>query len=389
MAKILVVAESRGDVLDRATLSAITMARQASTLLGGSFDILVIGGPGSASAADGLTCYGAEHVLLAEAPDLSVYLAEKFVGTVSRAARDYVLVVATVTDFGKDLLPRVAGCLDAAYAADCSAVISHNGELSFRRAVYAGNVLGIVTLGTPVRVATARQCEFEAAAPTEGEKSPICTLPTAGPVRAAAFIEVLAMENPGDVPHLPAKIRAAQCSAASHANSAHTQRVAKQRRGQLGEAKTIVSGGRALKEKFFEVLGPLANELDAAIGATRIACNAGYAPAELQVGQSGRIVAPRLYFAVGISGAIQHLAGMKGSKFIVAINKDPQAPIFEFADYGLVADLFKAVPEIVEHIRTHRASGAEIPLDPEDCKKRCRSWSSSFGSSLKRDMHGA
>ena len=353
MAKILVVAESRGGALDRATFSAITMARQASPLLGGGFDILVMGGSGSTSTAESLTCYGAEHVLLAEAPELSVYLAEKFVSTVSSAARDYVLVVATATDFGKDLLPRVAGYLDAAYAADCSAVVSHHGALAFRRAMYAGNVLGIVTLSTPVQVATARQCEFEVALATKGDKSPICPLPTAGVGRAASFIEVVALQEPPGVPSHPAKIRASQCSAASHANS---QQVAKQRRGQLVEAKTIVSGGRSLKDKFFEVLGPLANELDAAIGATRIACNAGFAPAELQVGQSGKIVAPRLYIAVGISGAIQHLAGIRGSKVIVAINKDPQAPIFQFADYGLVADLFKAVPEIVSCLCARRES---------------------------------
>jgi electron transfer flavoprotein alpha subunit len=348
MAKILVVAESRGDVLDRATFSAITMARQASAILGGGFDILVMGGPGSTSAADGLTGYGAERVLLAEALDLSVYLAEKFISTVSRAARDYALVVAAATDFGKDLLPRVAGCLDAAYAADCSAVIAHNGALSFKRAMYAGNVLGTVTLSTPVQVATARQCEFEVAIATGGDMSPIRPLPTVGPNRAASFIEVVAMEEPVGVPSPPTKIRVAQCSAASNANSAYSQKAAKQRRGQLGEAKTIVSGGRALKDKFFEVLGPLANELEAAIGATRIACNAGYAPAELQVGQSGKIVAPRLYIAVGISGAIQHLAGMKDSKVIVAINKDEDAPIFQVADYGLVADLFQAVPEFTQ-----------------------------------------
>jgi len=354
MPRILVVAESRGDVVDHATLSAITMARQASAILGGCFDILVIGGPGSTSAAEGLTCYGADCIILTEAPDLSVHVAERFVSTVARAARDYVLVIGTATDFGKDLLPRVAGWLDAGFAADCSAITCHNGVLSFRRATYAGNVLALVTLNTPVQVVTARQCEFEAAEATAGEKTPIRSLPTAELGRAGASIEVVDMEPPGAGPRPLVKTRAAQCSATSHANSADSQKIAKQRRGQLSEAKTIVSGGRALKERFFEVLGPLANELQAAIGATRIACNAGFAPAELQVGQSGKIVAPRLYFAVGISGAIQHLAGMKGSKVIVAINKDPQAPIFQVADYGLVGDLFETVPKIVNLLRARQ-----------------------------------
>jgi electron transfer flavoprotein alpha subunit len=220
--------------------------------------------------------------------------------------------------------------------------------------MYAGNVLGLVTLSTPVQVVTARQCEFEAAGATGGEKSAVRALPTAELGRAGGSIELVTIEPARAGPKPPAKIRAAQCSSAFQANSVDSQKIAKQRRGQLGEAKTIVSGGRALKEKFFEVLGPLANELQAAIGATRIACNAGYAPPELQIGQSGKIVAPRLYFAVGISGAIQHLAGMKGSKVIVAINRDPQAPIFQVADYGLVGDLFETVPEIVKRLRGSR-----------------------------------
>jgi electron transfer flavoprotein alpha subunit len=321
MAKILVVAQSQGDALDRATLSAVTMARQASTIQGGGFDILVLGGPGSASVADDLAGYGAENVLLVEDDDLSPYVGERFVNTVASAARDYFLLVATATSYGKDLLPRVAGCLDAAYAGDCSGVTSHDGALSFRRPTFAGNVLGVVTLTTRIQVATARQCEFEAAVPA-GSRSPIQALPFVAPGLAASRVEIV------------------------------SQSVAKDDRRRLTEAKIIVSGGRALKDDFFAILDPLADALGAAIGATRIACNSGYAPSGIQVGQSGKIVAPRVYFAIGLSGSIQHIAGMRGSKVIVAINRDPQAPIFQLADYGLVADLFETVPEIVLYMES-------------------------------------
>lgn len=323
MTKILVVAESQGDVFDRATLSAITMARQASTILGGSFDILVMGGPGSVNAATALACYGAEHILLVEDVGLSVYLAEKFVSTVVEVAQSYALVVAAATSFGRDLLPRVAGCLDAAYAADCCSITAYNGGLSFKRPMYAGNALGFVQLGTQIQVVTARQCEFEVATPV-GNASPIQTLHPSAPGRAASRIEIV------------------------------SQGVGKDEGYNLTEAKTIVSGGRALKDKFFETLAPLADALGAALGATRIACNAGFAPSGLQIGQSGKIVAPQLYFAIGISGAIQHIAGIQNAEMIVAINRDPQAPIFQWADYGLVADLFKAVPEMLQYIRAHQ-----------------------------------
>lgn len=336
MAKILVVAESQGDVLERATLSAITLARQATSIVGGGLDVLVMGGAGSTRVAEALTCYGAEQILLAEDPDLSVYLGERFVNTVASVARNYVLVVAAATSLGKDLLPRIAGSLDAAYAGDCSGVTSHNGTLSFKRSMYAGNVLGVVTLSTPVQVVGARQCEFEPAQPKDGN-TPMRTLLPVVPGRAASRIERMETVS---------------------------QEVATCERRQLGDAKTVVSGGRALKERFFEILDPLANALGAAIGATRIACNAGYAPGNIQVGQSGKIVAPRLYVAIGISGAIQHLAGMKGARIIVAINRDAQAPIFQFADYGLVADLFKAVPEIVQYLRARQ----ELPCQELLCK---------------------
>jgi electron transfer flavoprotein alpha subunit len=190
----------------------------------------------------------------------------------------------------------------------------------YRRPVFAGNAFATCSINTPVQVVSARQSEFAAAEPSGGS-SPVEDVAVAPADAAASRVKFLGLD------------------------------AAKSERPDLGEARVIVSGGRALKEQFAQVLDPLANLLGAAVGASRAACDAGYAPAELQVGQTGRVVAPKLYFAIGISGAIQHLAGMKGSKTIVAINKDPDAPIFQVADYGLVADLFQAVPELVTELK--------------------------------------
>jgi electron transfer flavoprotein alpha subunit len=323
MAKILVVAESSGNVLKSASLSAITMARQAAAILGASFDILVLGGPGSASAASQLVGYGAGRILLTEDATLSPYIAECYMDTVVAAAADYTLVVATASDYGTDLLPRVAGKLDAAYAGDCVGLFADNGELAFKRSMYAGNVYGLVRLATSQQIVTARQCEFEAAM-LAGGNSPILPFQHPASSRAASQIECVSQS-----------VVATDCP-------------------QLSEAHVIVSGGRALKRKFIDVLEPLAKVLGAVVGATRAACDAGYAPSDIQVGQTGKSVAPKLYIAVGISGAIQHIAGMKGSKVIVAINKDPDAPIFRLADYGLVANMFEAVPELVRCLGARR-----------------------------------
>ena len=217
-------------------------------------------------------------------------------------------------------MPRVAAKLGAGYAADISGVKAEGGKLVYRRPVYAGNAYGTCELLTATQVVTVRQSEFTAAEPSGGA-SPVEAVATAPADAAAARVEFVGLE------------------------------AAKSERPDLGEARVIVSGGRALKEKFAEVLDPLATLLGAAVGASRAACDAGYAPPELQVGQTGRVVAPQLYFAIGISGAIQHLAGMKGSKTIVAINKDADAPIFQVADYGLVADLFVAVPELITELK--------------------------------------
>jgi len=251
---------------------------------------------------------------------LRYYTSEQFTATVAEAGKAYGLIVASATSFGKDLLPRVAARLDAAYAGDCAGVSAEGGKLVYKRPMFAGNAFGYCTLGTPIQVATARQSEFDAAA-ASGGSSPVESVAKAAPGGAAARVEFVSLE------------------------------AVKSSRPELGDARVVVSGGRALKEKFNEVLEPLADALGAALGASRAAVDAGYAPGDFQVGQTGKIVAPQLYVAVGISGAIQHIAGMKGSKVIVAINKDPEAPIFQLADYGLVADLFTAVPALVTELK--------------------------------------
>ena len=320
MSNVLVVAELDQDGnLRKSTLSAITLAQKAEGALGGGFDLLVLGA-NTAAAAQELTTFGAGRVLVCEDASLAHYVAEHFAPTVAEVGKAYKLVVATATTFGKDLLPRAAARLDAAYAGDCADVATESGKLIYKRPMFAGNAYGYCELSTAIQVATARQSEFAAAEPS-GSSSPIEKVAKAAPSGAAARVEYVSLD------------------------------AVTSERPQLTEASAVVAGGRALKEKFFEVIEPLADALGAAIGASRAAVDAGYAPGDYQVGQTGKIVAPSLYIAIGISGAIQHIAGMKGSKVIVAINKDPEAPIFQLADYGLVADLFTAVPELVSALR--------------------------------------
>jgi electron transfer flavoprotein alpha subunit len=320
MSDALVVAElSEDGKLKKSSLHAITFAQRALPALGGSFSILVLGAAAKAAAAE-LTGYGAAKVLVCEDATFAQYTAEQFAPTVAAVGKGFGLLVATATTFGKDLLPRVAAKLDAAYAGDCAGVAVEGGKLVYKRPMFAGNVFGYCTLSTPIQVATARQSEFDAATPSGGA-SPVESVAKAAPSAAAARVEFVSLE------------------------------AVKSARPELGDASVIVSGGRALKEKFMEVLEPLADALGAALGASRAAVDAGYAPGDFQVGQTGKIVAPKLYFAIGISGAIQHIAGMKGSKVIVAINKDPEAPIFQLADYGLVADLFTAVPALLAELK--------------------------------------
>ena len=315
--KTLVVAELFEGKVRKSTHSAITFARQA----GAPFSILVMGASAKAAAAE-LAGFGAEKLLAVEDASLAGYVCERFAPTVAAVAKagGFDVVVATASSFGKDLAPRVAGKLGAGYATDISAVKNDGGKLSFKRPMFAGNAYGWCEITTAIKVVSVRQSEFAAAEPSGGS-SPVEATAMTPADAAAARVEYVGVE------------------------------ASKSERPDLGEARVIVAGGRALKEKFGDVLDPLANLLGAAIGASRAACDAGYAPAELQVGQTGRVVAPQLYFAIGISGAIQHLAGMKGSKVIVAVNKDAEAPIFQVADYGLVADLFQAVPELVTELK--------------------------------------
>ncbi len=326
MADALVVAEVADGKVRKGTFSAISMAKKALEALGGSFSILLIG-----SGVKGLTGevagFGAAKILVCDDPSLANYTAENFAPTVAEVGKGFGLVCAVASSFGKDLMPRVAGRLDAAFAGDCADVSNEGGKVLYKRPMFAGNAYGYCTLETPIQVATARQSEFDGAEPSGGE-SPAEDVAKVAPGEAASRVEFVKLEQ------------------------------VKSERPELSEATTIVSGGRALKEQFFQVLEPLADVLSSGIGASRAACDAGYAPSDFQVGQTGKIVAPQLYFAIGISGAIQHIAGMKGSKCIVAINKDPDAPIYQLTDYGLVADLFVAVPELVEELKKHKAASA-------------------------------
>jgi electron transfer flavoprotein alpha subunit len=326
MTDVLVVAELMDKGFRRNTLSAVSLAKQIASGTGGAFDILAIG-EGAKNAGAQAQKLGARKVLTAEVS--GGYFAEKYAPTVAQQAKSggYGVLCATASTYGKDLMPRVAARLGAGYASDIVRAVIEGGTLRYVRPMYAGNVLGSVTVSTALQVLTARQSEFEAAAET-GAASPVQELAvTSDPVaQKVAFI------------------------------SLESQKSA---RPELGDAAVVVAGGRALKsgENFKTVLEPLVDSLGAAMGASRAACDAGYVPGDMQIGQTGKVVAPKLYIAVGISGAIQHLAGMKGSKVIVAINKDKEAPIAQVADYFLAADLFQAVPEMAQKIKALKAQG--------------------------------
>jgi electron transfer flavoprotein alpha subunit len=318
MGNVLVFAEHQKGKFPKSTLIAIQAGKEAARKLGGNCLAAVLGS-GLDSVAQEIAGYGVTKVLAADDPALAHYLADAYAAAVEHLvkANEVSLVVATATAVGKDLLPRVAARLGVAMATD---IVAINDDGTFKRPMYAGNVLATVSLNDAVKVVSVRGTAFDAAQP-EGqapvEKVSVSLDATAKKMQFVEFNET------------------------------------KSDRPNLTEARIVVSGGRGLKsgENFTTYLEPLVDVLGAAMGASRAAVDAGFVPNDLQVGQTGKVVAPELYFAIGISGAIQHLAGMKDSKVIVAINKDPEAPIFNIADYGLVADLFKAVPELTEEIK--------------------------------------
>ncbi len=322
MANVLVVAEQSGGHLRKATFHAISAGRALAKRAGGSLHVAILG-KGIAPLAAELAAYGAT-VHAADAPALERYTAEAFAPVVADVARGAgaTYVVAAASAFGKDLLPRAAARLGAATATEVLAFAGDGPSITFLRPMWAGNVLAEVELATPVKVLTVRPTEFPAAQ----------------------------KEGTGEVKPVPVSV-----DPASQKTRFVDFREVKSARPELTEARVVVSGGRGTKGDFKEIEA-LADELGAAVGASRAAVDAGWVPNDWQVGQTGKVVAPDLYVAAGISGAIQHLAGMKGSKVIVAINKDAEAPIFQLADYGLVADLFKAVPELREKIKAGKGS---------------------------------
>ena len=305
----LVIAEHDNASLKGATLNTVT----AAMACGGDVHVLVAGENAAAVAQPAAQIAGVAKVLHADGAALKNGLAENLAAQVLAVASNYSHIVFPATASGKNAAPRVAAKLDVAQISDITKVVSAD---TFVRPIYAGNAIATVQSSDAVKVITVRGTGFDAAAATGG---------------SAAVETVAAVADSGKSSFVGSEL-------------------SKSDRPELTAAKIIVSGGRALgsSEKFDEVITPLADKLGAAIGASRAAVDAGYAPNDLQVGQTGKIVAPQLYIACGISGAIQHLAGMKDSKIIVAINKDPEAPIFSVADYGLEADLFTAVPELVK-----------------------------------------
>ncbi|NUY32865.1 electron transfer flavoprotein subunit alpha/FixB family protein [Paraburkholderia sp. JPY303] len=304
----LVIAEHDNASIKAATLTTIAAAKK----IGGEVHVLVAGHNAQPVVDAAANIAGVSKVLLADAPQLEVGLAENIEATVLNIAKNYSHILAPATAYGKNVVPRIAAKLDVAQISDITAVDSPD---TFERPIYAGNAIATVQSQDPIKVITVRTTGFDAVA-AEGGGASVEELEAAADAGISQFV---------------------------------SREVTKLDRPELTSANIIVSGGRGLGsgENYTKVLEPLADKLGAAMGASRAAVDAGYVPNDYQVGQTGKIVAPQLYIAVGISGAIQHLAGMKDSKVIVAINKDKEAPIFSVADYSLVGDLFTVVPELV------------------------------------------
>jgi len=312
---ILVIAEHDNASIKAATLNTVAAAQK----IGGDIHLLVVGHNAQGAAEVAAKVAGVAKVLLADATQLAEGLAENVEATVLTLVQDppknYSHILAPATAYGKNIAPRIAAKLDVAQISDITAVDSPD---TFERPIYAGNAIAIVQSADPIKVITVRSTGFDAVA-AEGGSAAVEKIEAAADAGISQFV---------------------------------SREVTKLDRPELTSAKIIVSGGRGLGsgENYTKVLEPLADKLGAALGASRAAVDAGFVPNDYQVGQTGKIVAPQLYVAVGISGAIQHLAGMKDSKVIVAINKDEEAPIFSVADYGLVGDLFAATPELVKEL---------------------------------------
>ncbi|AOF88525.1 electron transfer flavoprotein subunit alpha/FixB family protein [Sinorhizobium sp. RAC02] len=303
---ILLLADHDNAHLSDQTAKALTAAGK----IGSDVHVLVAGAGAKAAAEQAAKLSGVSKVLVAEDASLANNLAEPLAALIVSLAGSYDAIVSAATSVGKNVLPRVAALLDVAQVSEITEVVSAD---TFKRPIYAGNAIQTVQSTDAKKVITVRTASFAAA----------------GEGGSASIETIAAAANPGLSSHVKDALSSSD-------------------RPELTSAKIIISGGRALgsSEKFQEVILPVADKLGAAVGASRAAVDAGYAPNDWQVGQTGKVVAPQLYIACGISGAIQHLAGMKDSKVIVAINKDEEAPIFQVADYGLVADLFEALPEL-------------------------------------------
>jgi electron transfer flavoprotein alpha subunit len=311
---ILVIAEHDNTSIKDVTLNTVAAATLIATFVSQDIHVLVAGHNAQGAAKAAAKIAGVVKVLLADATQLEAGLAENVEATVLNIAKDYSYILAPATAYGKNIAPRIAAKLDVGQISDITAVDSAD---TFERPIYAGNAIATVQSADPIKVITVRKTGFDAVA-TEG---------------GSGLVEKIVAADSG-------------------LSQLLTRELTKLERPELTSASIIVSGGRGLGsgENYRKVLEPLADKLGAALGASRAAVDAGFVPNDYQVGQTGKIVAPQLYVAVGISGAIQHLAGMKDSKVIVAINKDPEAPIFSVADYGMLGDLFSIVPELVSHI---------------------------------------
>jgi electron transfer flavoprotein alpha subunit len=321
MSNVLVFVEQHGGKLKKTSLVGISFGKEVAQKSGGQLHLVVIG-KGVKSAAEEAASYGPAKVYLVDAPPFEHYLAESYTAALAAAqkASGATLVAGATTTTTKDVLPRLAGRLDAAMASDVLEVVAAD---TFKRPMWAGNVIATVQLGSTVKICTVRGTEFDA------------------PQKAGTAAPIESLNVTVDLDALKSKFV--------------SFKEVKSERPDVTTADIVVSGGRGVKgPEGFKIIEQLADALGAGIGASRAVCDAGWVPNDLQIGQTGKVVAPNLYIAVGISGAIQHLAGMKGSKTIVAINKDPEAPIFQVADYGLVADLFQVVPDLIDRVKKLR-----------------------------------